>query len=120
MADRDEKIFPAVPQKRQRAREQGQVARSRDLTSAISFVAGVLLITGATAVLGRLALGAFANSLAATASDDIGGAMRRSFGWPFAMTVAITLLLCATAVAGAATQGGIALSLERLAPELSG
>ena len=44
MADRDQKIFPALPQKRERAREQGQIARSRDLTSAISFVAGTLVL----------------------------------------------------------------------------
>jgi flagellar biosynthesis protein FlhB len=35
MADRDQKTFAALPQKRERAREQGQVARSRDLTAAI-------------------------------------------------------------------------------------
>ena len=42
MADRDEKIFPALPQKRDAPAKQGQIARSRDLTSAISFVAGTM------------------------------------------------------------------------------
>jgi flagellar biosynthesis protein FlhB len=119
MADRDEKIFPALPQRRQRAREQGQVARSRDLTSAISFAAGVLLVTGGSATLGRVALGAFANALAATGSIEPGDAVRRSFGWPLAATVAFTLLLSTAAAAGAIAQGGLALAMERLAPDLN-
>ena len=50
MADRDEKNFPALPQKRQRAREEGHIARSRDLTAAISFLAGTIFFAGATLV----------------------------------------------------------------------
>jgi len=119
MADRDEKIFPALPQRRQRAREQGQVARSRDLTSAISFAAGVLLITAGSATLGRLALGAFANALASTSSIEPGDAVRRSFVWPLAATVALTLLLATAAAAGATAQGGLAVAMERLAPDLN-
>lgn len=118
MADRDEKIFPALPQRRQRAHEQGQVARSRDLTSAISFAAGVLLVTGAPAILGKFALGAFARALAATGSIEPGDALRQSFGWPLAATLAFTLLLSTAAMAGAMVQGGLVLSVERLAPDL--
>ena len=57
MADRDEKIFPALPQKRQRAREEGHIARSRDLTSAISFVAAILFMAGATSLVVQLSIG---------------------------------------------------------------
>jgi flagellar biosynthesis protein FlhB len=79
MADRDEKVFPALPQKRARAREQGQIARSRDLTSAISFVAAILFIAGATALVSRQMLGEFRQALAVTGSPDLAAAMGRAW-----------------------------------------
>jgi len=118
VADRDEKIFPALPQKRQRAREQGQIARSRDLTSAISFTAGVLLVAGSAAALGRSVLGAFRQSLAAGASADLGGAVRHALVWPLALTAGLAAMLCAAAAAGAAAQGGIVFAPARLTPDL--
>jgi len=68
MADRDQKIFPALPQKRKRARDEGNVARSRDLTAAVSFTLAVVVITGGGAMLGRFALGAFYGALLASRS----------------------------------------------------
>lgn len=119
MADRDEKIFPALPQKRQRAREQGQIARSRDLTSAISFSAGVLLVAGAAAALGRFALGAFREALAAGAPEDLGSAVSHAFVWPLLVTAGLAAMLGAVAAAGAAVQGGVVFAPARLTPDLS-
>ena len=118
MADREEKVFPALPQKRQRAREQGQVARSRDLTSALSFGIGVLLVCGATLVLSRLVLGGFQSLLVATASGDIPAALARAMRWPLLICGAASLLMAFTSVVGAVAQGGIVFSLERLTPDL--
>lgn len=119
MADRDEKIFPALPQKRQRAREQGRVARSRDLTSAFSFAAGVILLTSASVTLGHLTLGAFRNALMAAEPNGFAGAVRHAFAWPLVMTVGFSATLCAAAAAGAAVQGGLVLSPTGLAPDLA-
>ncbi len=54
MADRDQKIFAPLPQKRERAYRRQDRLRSRDLTSAISFIASTLFFAGATAVTFRV------------------------------------------------------------------
>lgn len=119
MADREQKLFPALPQKRQRAREQGRVARSRDLTSALSFAAGVMLLTGSSAMLGHFAIGAFRQALMASARDGFAGAMRHAFAWPLTITLGFAASLCAAAVAGAGVQGGLVLAPGGLAPDLT-
>ena len=118
MADRDLKTFPALPQKRRRAREQGQIARSRDLTSAISFGAGTLFIAGAAAPLSRYALTSFRSALAASSSSDPAAALRRAFEWPLAATLAAATLLALLATAAAAAQGGLVFAFAKLTPDL--
>jgi flagellar biosynthetic protein FlhB len=118
MADRDQKTFPALPQKRERAREQGQIARSRDLTSAISFVAGTLFFAGATAVASRFVIGAFRGALAATGASDLPGAIRQAFAWPLSVTLGAMLVLAAAAVIGSTAQGGFVFAVAKLAPDL--
>lgn len=98
MADRDQKTFPALPQKRERAREQGQIARSRDLTSAISFVAGTLFFAGATVVASRFVVGAFREALNATGSSDLTGAISQAFAWPLSITIGAMVLLAIAAL----------------------
>src|SRR5579871_374732 len=98
MADRDQKIFAPLPQKRERAREQGQIARSRDLTSAISFIAGTLFFAGATAVASRFVIGAFRGGLSATRSSDLTGAISEAFTWPLTIIIAAMVMLAAAAV----------------------
>ena len=119
MADRDEKIFPALPQTRQRAREEGRIARSRDLTSAISFVAAVLFIAGASSLVSSYVLGAFRQGLAVTGSPDLSAAMGRALGWPLFAAFVVSTVMVGAAVAGAAAQGGLIFTFTKLSPDLS-
>jgi flagellar biosynthesis protein FlhB len=119
MADREEKVFPALPQKRQRAREQGQIARSRDLTSAISFAVGVMIICGATVSLSRLILGGFQSVLATTGSGDISAALIRALHVPLIIDCSVALLMALTAVVGAVAQGGVTFAPERITPDIT-
>src|ERR1700756_1563361 len=119
MADHEEKVFPALPQKRQRAREQGQIARSRDLTSAISFGVGVLILSGATLGLSRLALGGFQGVLAVTGSGDIPAALSRALNLRLELIGAMALVMALSSVVGAIAQGGVTFSTDRLTPDIT-
>lgn len=119
MADRDEKIFPALPQKRQRAREEGHIARSRDLTAAISFVAAMLFLAGATTLVARYLLGAFRQGLTIAGSPDLSIAMGRALAWPLLVSCLLSTVLIGAALAGAAVQGGLIFTFAKLAPDLS-
>jgi len=119
MADRDEKIFPALPQKRQRAREEGHIARSRDLTSAISFVTAILFMAGATSLVSSYVLGAFRQALVVSGSPDLSAAMGRALAWPLVVAFVLSLALVGAAVAGAAAQGGLIFTFAKLSPDLS-
>jgi len=118
MADRDQKTFAALPQKRERAREQGQVARSRDLTSAISFVAGTVFFAGATVVASRFVIGAFREALAAMGSSDLPGPIGQAFAWPLSVAIGAMAMLAAAAVIGSTAQGGFVFAASKLAPDL--
>jgi len=117
MADRDQKTFPALPQRRERAREQGQVARSRDLTAAITFVVGVLFLAGATAVVARFVMGAFTAALATMKSDDLPDAVRQALAWPLWIALGAMTLLAVAATIGSAAQSGLVFVIGRLAPD---
>jgi flagellar biosynthesis protein FlhB len=119
MASRDEKIFPALPNKRRRAREEGRIARSRDLTSAVSFLACAALVSGASVLLGRLGLDAFRNAFSAGASDDLGVSVARALRWPLGAALVLGAGLAAASVAGALLQDGLVFTPARIAPDLS-
>jgi flagellar biosynthesis protein FlhB len=119
MPDREEKIFPALPQKRQRAREEGHVARSRDLTSAISFVAAIMFLAGGTPLVARYLLGAFRQALAVTGSPDLATAMGRALIWPLMISFVLTLVLASAAVTGAAAQGGFIFTFPKVLPDFT-
>ncbi len=119
MAERNEKIFPALPQKRQRSRAEGHVARSRDLTAAVSFLAGTIFFAGATVLPCEVVVGAFREAIAQTAARDLTTAVGRTFAWPLYVTFGALLVLSAAAVAGAIAQGGFVFTLARVAPDLS-
>jgi len=119
MADRDAKIFPPLPQKRERARAEGHVARSRDLTATLAFVAGALFLAGATALPSGFIAGAFREAIAETASQDLPGAIQRTLLWPIEITLLGMAGLMGTAIFGATVQGGFIFSVERLTPDLT-
>lgn len=117
MPDRDEKIFPALPQTRQRAREQGDVARSRDLTAALTFVGAVIAIAATLPNLGRAALAAFDHALLVGGASELGYAIGAALWWPLLGATAIGGMLAVVAFAGTAVQEGIVITPGRLAPE---
>jgi len=119
MADRDEKIFPALPQKRQRAREEGHIARSRDLTSAISFAVAILFLAGATSMVSSYLLGAFRQALAVSGSPDLSVAIGRALAWPLLIAFTISTVLVGAALGGAAVQGGLIFTFTKISPDLS-
>jgi flagellar biosynthetic protein FlhB len=119
MADRDEKIFPALPQKRVQAREQGHIARSRELTSAISFGVAILFLTGATSMISRQLLGEFRQALAVTGSPDLATAMGRALLWPLLTVFVLSLVLAGTAVAAASAQDGVVFTFSKLTPDIT-
>lgn len=119
MADRDEKIFPALPQRRKRAREQGDVARSRDLTGAISFLAAAIMIGAGSGFIGKAALAGFRSAMALSGPIEMRAAITRAFALPLILATAGAAVLAFAATAGAAAQGGLVLAFARLAPDLS-
>jgi len=119
MADRDEKIFPALPQKRKRAREEGQVARSRDLTAAISFLVATIIVCTGSWWIGQAALGAFRAAMAVAGPIEMRAAITRALALPLALAAAAAAVLAFAATAGAAAQGGLVFAPSRLAPDLS-
>jgi flagellar biosynthesis protein FlhB len=119
MPNRDEKIFPALPQKRQRAREQGNIARSRDLTSALTFTGAIVAAAGALALLGTTAMAAFERALALSGSGETGAAVGMALLRPLLIVTGFGGLLGLVALGGSALQGGIVLSPDRLAPDFT-
>jgi flagellar biosynthesis protein FlhB len=119
MPDRDEKIFPALPQKRRRARELGEIARSRELAAAFSLAAFAISVAAAGPFLGAQILRAFATAMAATASTDSGVALREALRWPVLFVLGICALLSVAAVAGSLVQGGFVFATSRLLPQLA-
>src|SRR5580704_7573748 len=93
MADREEKTFPALPQRRKRAREQGQIARSHDLTAAVSFVIAALALACFAASFGHWSVGALRAVLGNARGGDIGGGSIRPLAWMVIATAGVSLVL---------------------------
>ena len=118
MADRDQKIFPALPHRRKQAREQGQIARSHDLTAALSFVAATAALSSLGACFGRWSAGAFRAAMNGAGSGDLAVASR-SMVWLVAATAGIALVMSLAASAAAVVQGGFVFAPARLTADLS-
>jgi flagellar biosynthetic protein FlhB len=116
MAERDEKTFPALPQRRQRAREQGEIARSRELTAAISFAAFAIIVAAAGPFLGRQLLAAFRTAVVATSARDPVIALRQCLILPVSLVLGMVMMLAAAAVAGTVAQGGVVFAPARVIP----
>ena len=119
MADRDEKIFPALPQKRKRLREEGHVARSRDVTSAISFLTATIIVGSGSWVIGRAALDGFRSAMAIAGPIEMRAAIARALTLPLVLATTVAAVLAFAATAGAAAQGGLVFAPSRLAPDFS-
>ena len=121
--DRD---LPASERKLSKAREQGQVARSRDLASALSLAAGLMALSylGANLLGGSKAL--LENALRFDHRVLTGGNQLRTglFDWTVtlgdqALDIALPILLfCAIgAIAGQLALGGLAFTTHPMAPD---
>jgi len=115
VADRDEKIYPALPHKRQRAREQGEVARSRDLTAALTFAGAAIGAAAALPLIGEAAL--TVHQRAFGASGELGYALGAALEWPLLAVIAIGGGLSLIALGATAVQEGLAVVPTRLAPD---
>lgn len=119
MADRDQRIFPALPQRRKRAREQGQIARSNDLTAAVSFVVATIALGALAGCFGRWSVGAFRAVIGEAQGGDIAGGAMRSMAWVVIAAVAVVLVLGLASTIGATVQGGLVFAPARISPDLN-
>lgn len=124
MAESDfERTETPTPRRRQEAREQGNVARSPDLTAAISLTVAFLMLYffGRKLLWGlkRLVEGLLATELTAnpTRSDDIGA--KASFALRVGLDAVAPLVLCVVAVGLVITiaQVGFMFTIKPLTPD---
>lgn len=118
MADREQKTFPALPRRRQQAREEGKIARSQDLTAAVSFFLASLTVAMLAPVAGRAVVGAFRAATAA-AVQDLPKATMRAMAWPCAAAVIAAVALSLFSAVGTVVQGGLMVVPGKLAPDFS-
>ncbi|HWP85514.1 MAG TPA: flagellar biosynthesis protein FlhB [Terriglobia bacterium] len=110
---------PATPRRKEKAREKGQVPRSRELSSALALLAGVFLLGG----WGRSQIGEWKELLERFldmgSSGDLGNGMElvnltgSAVLWA---TLPLLLLSWAVAVLGSVAQGGLVFAAASLAP----
>ncbi|HTY55729.1 MAG TPA: EscU/YscU/HrcU family type III secretion system export apparatus switch protein [Candidatus Binataceae bacterium] len=119
MADNEGKTFAPLPQRRKQAREQGQIARSHDLTAAFSFVVATLALASFAACFGRWGVGAFNATIGGARSGELAGGSMRPLMWLTIATVGVTLALSLASTIGAVAQGGLVFATARLTPDLT-
>jgi len=118
------KTLPATPRKIQKAREDGQVARSRDLGHA-AVVAGTLLALVVAAPLLTVALGDLMaaglrlSPAVTTEAPRLGEHLAAMAGLALRVALPVCLLALLLAVAGALLSGGWNFSFKPLAPKLT-
>lgn len=114
----DNKTEQATPRRRQKAREKGQVARSRDLISAMATMTAILLLAGQAPTLAASWRSLLGRTLAIASSS--GGPSATGLltgGWHFvaAATILILGLSWLAALLGAVAQGGVVIAPSALA-----
>lgn len=119
-----ERTEAATPRRRQKAHEDGQVARSQDLTTAAMLLGSAFAMTAIGPLLARGLAATLGTGLAAAGHPDLGVsgsvALVRSLGWRTLATLGVWLAALTTvalAVAGAQARG--VLSVKPLQPRLS-
>ncbi|HTW23262.1 MAG TPA: EscU/YscU/HrcU family type III secretion system export apparatus switch protein [Candidatus Baltobacteraceae bacterium] len=118
----DERTEKATPRRRTKAREQGQIARSRDLTSSLSLFGVIFTLSWLATSFPSQWLGFFHHSLDAASQTDL-STMNNLFASTglTALRWAAPLMLVAWVVSIGATvaQGGIVFSAQPFAPNLA-
>jgi flagellar biosynthesis protein FlhB len=118
----DNRTEKATPRRKQKAREQGQIARSRDLTSSLALISVIFTMSWlASAVPGQW-LGFFHDSLDAAVQSDLSTTnLLFSSTWIAALRWAAPLMLVAWVASIGATvaQGGFVFSAEAFSPNWS-
>lgn len=120
MADANKTEKP-TPRRQKKAREQGQVARSRDLTSGLAFMSAVLCLGWSAAKFPSLWRGFFARSMHEAAAGNLTSAPLLSWSVALLASLAGPVLLAAwvSAAGGALAQGGFVFAPAALAPKFS-
>ena len=121
--DQSQRTEQATPRRQIKAREDGQVASSRDLTASLQFAAavGMLAISGAAIVRGlaRAMTGTFQLAFRQTVGlPEIGEAIQALAAGPIDFIWPLGLVLLAIGLLSHITQTGFALSPKRLQPDL--
>ena len=123
----DQRTEQATPQRKKKAREQGDIVRSRELLSGAGMLAGLLALGSASASFLNGWRQCYLRSLRfATASPAQGGGFRdltslvRTAMLPAVAPVAAVMLACfvAIVVVGVAQTGGVQFSTRPLTPSL--
>ena len=121
MANHD-KTEQATPRKKQKAREKGQIARSRDLMSSLALAATVLLLAAQSSGFAVQWHGLLRRTLDAAATGELqsGTPLLMWAGTAMLGTLALVLGLSWLAAAvGALAQGGLVFAPAALQPNLS-
>jgi flagellar biosynthesis protein FlhB len=112
----------ATPRRRQKAREQGQIARSRDLTSSLTLIAVIFTLSWLASSFPSQWLGFFHDSLDAAVQSDLSTTNRLFSSTTIAaLRWAAPLMLVAWVFSIGATvaQGGFVFSAEAFSPNWS-
>ena len=118
----DNKTEQATPRRRQRAREKGQVARSRDLISACSGLAATLLLAGQMPRFAQAWRGMLRGCLDVSMSGNLRMDGLPPFFTNSGLSGAIAVVLGAgwlVAIASALAQGGLVVAPSSLMPNAS-
>jgi len=116
-----DKTEKATPRRQKKAREQGQIARSRDLTGSLAFAAAIVCI-GFTAKQFPVAWRALLQrGLSEAATSGLESAPLLSWSATLLIGLVAPIVLSAWLVAavGAVSQGGLVFAPAALAPKLS-
>src|SRR5208337_3107858 len=118
---RDDKTEQATPRRRQKAREKGRVARSRELSGALVSFAGVLVLLWVSAAELQRWRGSWRSLPEFAARADFSSTMP-ALTWTGAAAVrwiiAPLTLVWVLAVGSSLTQGGFVFSAEALSPNV--
>lgn len=123
MADTEaERTEEATPKRREEAREEGRIAKSQELTIAVSLLGSAMAISALTPMMGRSLLNILGEGLSqiGTMRVDVGSApliIRDTLVKAGTATLALLLAMAAATLAIAALQARGVFSLKALAPK---